>query len=96
MPLVDPGQRIGDVRDVLVGRRDDSAGHIVVCEAGLFRGVVTMEDVLCAPAEATVESVMDSGAPIVGPGSIKRWLATVVQDLLSIWIYLAVTSLVMS
>jgi magnesium transporter len=83
VPVVDPGQRIRDVRDVLVGRRYDSAGHIVVCEAGLFRGVVTIEDVLSAPAEATVESVMDSGAPIVGPGvdqEVAAWRAVRHQE----------------
>jgi magnesium transporter len=53
---------------VLIGRRYDSASHVVVCEGSLFRGVVTIEDALAAPGEASVASIMDSNAPIVGPG----------------------------
>jgi magnesium transporter len=68
VPVVDPGQSIKQVREVLIGRRYDSASHIVVCEAGLFRGVVTIEDARAAPGEAIVASVMDSNAPIVAPG----------------------------
>jgi magnesium transporter len=78
VPVVDAGQRIRDVRDAIVGRRFDSAGHIVVCDGGLFRGVVTMENALSAPAEATVESLMDSSAPIVAPGidqEVAAWRA---------------------
>jgi magnesium transporter len=83
VPVVDPGQRIRDLRDVLVGRRYDSASHIVVCQAGLFRGVVTIEDALSAPAEATAESLMDSGAPTVAPGidqEVAAWRAVRHQE----------------
>lgn len=78
VPLVDPAQRVGDVRDGLAGQRYESASHIVVCQDGRFRGVMTIEDVLTAPAAATVESVMDAGAPIVGPGidqEVAAWQA---------------------
>jgi magnesium transporter len=78
VPLADPGQRIDDVRVMLVGRRYDSASHIVVCESERFRGVMTIEDVLAAPPDATVESVMDAGAPMVAPGTdqeVAAWQA---------------------
>lgn len=83
VPVVDPGQRIGEIRDSLVGRRYDSASHIVVCQAGLFRGVVTIEDALSAPAETSVDLLMDSGAPIVGPGvdqEVAAWRAVRHQE----------------
>lgn len=78
VPIVDPHQRIRDVRDILFGQSYESASHIVVCEAGLFRGVLRIEDALCAPAESSVASVMDPGAPIVGPGvdqEVAAWRA---------------------
>ena len=78
VPIVGPRQRIHEVRDILVGRSYESASHIVVCEAGLFRGVLRIEDALSAPAESSVESVMDTGAPTVGPGvnqEVAAWRA---------------------
>ena len=49
-----------------------------MCEAGLFRGVLRIEDALSAPAESRVESVMDPRAPTVGPGvdqEVAAWQA---------------------
>ena len=78
VPIVDPRQRIHEVRDILVGRSYESASHIVVCEGGLFRGVLRIEDALSAPGESSVESVMDRSAPTVGPGvdqEVAAWRA---------------------
>jgi magnesium transporter len=83
VPLADPRQRIGDVRNTLVSRRYESAGHVVVCEAGRFCGVMRVEDVLAAPVEATVDSVMDSHAPTVAPGTdqeVAAWQAVRHQE----------------
>lgn len=83
VPLADPGQRVGDVRERLVGRRYQSASHIVVCEDERFRGVMTVEDALAAPGHATVESVMDPRAPIVAPGTdqeVAAWQAVRHQE----------------
>jgi magnesium transporter len=44
-----------------------NASHIVVCEAGTFLGIVTIEDLLAAAADAHMESLMDRGAPVVSP-----------------------------
>lgn len=83
VPSADPGQRIGDVREMLVRRRYESASHIVVCAERQFRGVMTVEDVLAAPVDATVESVMDASAPIVAPGTdqeVAAWQAVRHQE----------------
>jgi magnesium transporter len=83
VPLADPGQRIGDVREMLVSRRYESASHIVVCDARRFRGVMTIEDALAAPVDATVESVMDPHAPIVAPVTdqeVAAWQAVRHQE----------------
>jgi magnesium transporter len=56
---------------------------VVVCEASRFLGVVTIEDVLSAPADSSVEAVMDSAAPTVGPGTdqeVAAWEAVRHQE----------------
>lgn len=83
VPIADRGQRIDDVRLMLVGRRYESASHVVICEGDRFRGVITVEDALAAPADATVESVMDPRAPVVAPGTdqeVAAWQAVRHQE----------------
>lgn len=78
VPVVGPHSRVDDVRRVLLGRRFESASHIVVCEGDVFRGVLTIEDALSAPGDAVVGALMDSGAPIVAPGvdqEVAAWRA---------------------
>jgi magnesium transporter len=78
VPIAAPGQRIGQVLGALTGRAYDSASHLVVCEADRFRGIVTIEALLAAPAGVTVESIMDRDAPVVAPGvdqEIAAWHA---------------------
>ena len=78
VPVAGPFQRVGDVRELLVGRRFDSASHIVVCDADTFLGIVTIEDLLLAPADAKMESLMDRGAPVVASGvdqEVAAWRA---------------------
>jgi magnesium transporter len=68
VPVVEPTSRVSAVREMLLGSRYDSASHVIVCQADRFIGVVTIEDLLCAPADASIESLMDREAPVVGPG----------------------------
>ena len=78
VPMAGRFQRIGDVRTLLAGQRYESASHIVVCEADTFLGIVTIEELLSAPADATVESLMDREAPVVAPGvdqEVAAWRA---------------------
>src|SRR5688572_22604442 len=78
VPVAGPFQRVGDVREHLIGQRYESASHIVVCEAGTFLGIVTIEALLLASAEAKMDSLMDSRAPIVAPGvdqEVAAWRA---------------------
>ena len=78
VPVAGPFQRAGEVRQLLVGRRYDSATHIVVCEADTFLGIVTIEDLLFAPADAQMESLMDRTAPVVAPSGdpgVAAWRA---------------------
>ena len=78
VPVVEALQRAGDVRLLLAGRRYESASHIVVCEEHTFLGIVTIEDLLFASTDATMESLMDRGAPVVAPGvdqEVAAWRA---------------------
>jgi magnesium transporter len=78
VPVVNPHLLVRDVGATLVGRSFESASHIVVCEGDRFEGIITIEDLLRAPAEARVELVMDRRAPVVAPGvdqELAAWRA---------------------
>jgi len=78
VPVAGPSERVGDVRELLVGQRYECASHIVVCEADQFLGMVTIEDLLCAAADAKVESLLSRRAPAVAPGvdqEVAAWRA---------------------
>jgi magnesium transporter len=72
------GDRSEDVRRRLVGQRYESASHIVVCAGASFLGVVRIEDLMAAPADATMGDLMDRNAPAVAPGvdqEVAAWHA---------------------
>jgi hypothetical protein len=53
--VVGPFELVNDVRARLVGQCYESASHIVVCEADRFLGMVTIERLLVAEADATMD-----------------------------------------
>jgi magnesium transporter len=78
VPVAGRFQRVGDVREHLIGQRYESASHIVVCEADTFLGIVTIEELLFASADAKMESLMDREASIVAPAvdqEVAAWRA---------------------
>jgi magnesium transporter len=78
VPIVEPGRDVGDVRQMLVGQSYDSASHIVVCRDDRFAGILTIEKVLAAPADAVIDSLMDQQAPVAAPGvdqEVAAWRA---------------------
>lgn len=48
------------LRAAPAGHRYESASHVVVLEGERFRGLIRLEDLLSAPADATAASIMDS------------------------------------
>jgi magnesium transporter len=83
VPITAPATRVADVRDSLVGRRFDIASHIVVCTEDRFSGILTIEELLHAPGDASVESIMDRSAPVVAPGvdrEVAAWHAVRHQE----------------
>jgi len=78
VPLTSPGNTIAEVRQAMIGQRYETASLVVVCENGYFKGVLRIEDLLAAPADARVDSVMDREPPIVAPGldqEVAAWHA---------------------
>jgi magnesium transporter len=68
VPIVEPTALARDVRAALTNRAYESASHLVVCRDGRFLGIVTIEELIRAPGESSVESFMDRDAPRVAPG----------------------------
>lgn len=64
IPTAAPGDRVADVRAALVGRRFDSAGAIAVLEGDVLVGLVSVEDLLAAPAGTAVEDLSYREAPV--------------------------------
>jgi magnesium transporter len=78
VPVTTPASTIAEVRQALIGQHYETASLVVVCEAGKFMGVVRIEDLLAAPADAQVLTVMDRDAPFVAPGldqEVAAWHA---------------------
>jgi magnesium transporter len=78
VPVVTPARRAEEVRRHLLGQRYESASLIIVCDAQKFLGVVRIEDLLSASADATLSDLMDRDAPVVAPGvdqEVAAWQA---------------------
>jgi magnesium transporter len=57
-----------EMRLALTAHRFDLVSHAAVCDDGRLVGVIRIEDLLAASADATAEFIMDSQPPAVGPG----------------------------
>lgn len=78
VPLSAPQQTAEELRRTLPGRRYETASHLVVVDGERFLGLIRLEDLLAAPAEATAASLMDAEAPVVAPGidqEVAAWRA---------------------
>jgi magnesium transporter len=71
-------QRAGDLRDQLVGARHETVSLVVVRDGERVVGIVSMEDLLAAPADSRLGDVMDRDPPLVAPGvdqEVAAWRA---------------------
>lgn len=78
VPTVTPATLAGDARRGIAGRRYASATHVAVCEDGLLRGMVRIEDLLAADELAAVAEFMDRDPPKVSPTTdqeVAAWQA---------------------
>ena len=66
VPIVGPSETVGQIRAGLAGRQFESATDVAVCEGARLVGLISIEVVLAAPAEAAAREVMDPDPPIAG------------------------------
>ena len=79
VPIASPEETADSVLRRMQGMRFDSAGVVAVCSGQRLVGLVTIERLLAAPAQATLATVMDDQPPVVRPGADQEhaaWLAT--------------------
>lgn len=67
VPMGGPTQKAGDVRDALSGVQFDSASSVAVLESGRLVGLVPIEHLLAAPADAPLRGLMNSDPAVAGP-----------------------------
>ena len=72
VPVAAPHDRVGDLRAGLAGQRLESARAVAVLADGRLVGVVSIEALLAAPADALVEAIMDADPPTVSPGVARE------------------------
>ena len=78
VPRCTPGDRAGDIRRDLVGRRFESAGDVAVLDGARLVGVVRIEDLLAAADDARAADLMDPDPPRIAPGTdqeVAAWQA---------------------
>ena len=68
VPIASPLTQVSDLRRSLEGTTFESATHIGVCDDRKLVGVLKIEDLFGALAEAKVSDIMDRDPPVVAPG----------------------------
>lgn len=84
VPMCTPAATAGQVRDILAGRRFDSAADVAVCsrsdgEAPRLLGLIPLAAVIAADPDVPARDLMDPDPPIVGSGLHQEkaaWKAT--------------------
>ena len=69
VPVARPAQAVAEVRAALAGQAYDCADDVAVLEGPVLVGVLPIERLLGAPADARVADVMDADPPVVAPGT---------------------------
>ena len=69
VPVARPAQAVAEVRAALAGQAYDCADDVAVLDGPVLVGVLPIERLLGAPADARVADVMDADPPVVAPGT---------------------------
>lgn len=72
VPIAAPHDRAGDLRHGLAGLVVDCADDVAVLADGRLVGLLALERLLGAPADARVEEIMDPDPPTVPPGEAQE------------------------
>jgi magnesium transporter len=78
VPVAAPSARVGDIRRSLEGQQFDTVAEIAICEEDKLVGLLSVEDLLAAPADAMASTRMDADPPVVAPGmdqEVAAWKA---------------------
>jgi magnesium transporter len=78
VPACAPGETAGAVRRAMAGRRFESVDAVAVIEGGRLAGLVRLVDLVAAPEDAPVASLMDADPPRISPGAdqeVAAWTA---------------------
>jgi magnesium transporter len=75
VPVAGRLERVGDVRDALVGEIYDCVDDVAVLDADALVGIVPIERLLAAPADARIADVMETDPPVVAPGADQEQVA---------------------
>jgi len=78
VPIAGPEETADEVRKALLGQRFDYAGDIAVCRNERLVGLVALEDLLAAPADARMAELMGPSPPVAHAGMDQEqavWLA---------------------
>lgn len=68
VPMAEPADLAGEVRQILGKESFESISHIVICREGRFQGILGIEKLLAAPEDCPVGDIMDREPLLVGPG----------------------------
>jgi magnesium transporter len=68
VPTAEAGTTVGEVRSSLAGRSYESADELIVLDGDRLAGVIGIERLLAAGADARLTEVMDLDPPAIGPG----------------------------
>ena len=80
VPVARREQHVGEVRRELLGREFQCAEDVVVLESGRLVGLVSIERLLAADSNASVENVMDPDPPKVAPDTDQERAALRMVD----------------
>lgn len=69
VPIAAPGDTVGDLLAAMRGQVFESADVVAVCTGTKLSGLVTIERLFAARADATVSEVMDPEPPTIHPGA---------------------------
>jgi magnesium transporter len=75
VPTTRPEATAGEIRAALVGQQFDCATDVAVCEDGHLLGLLPLESLLAAPADAPARTIMDPDPPVVTPGADQEHAA---------------------
>ncbi len=78
VPVAAPQDTAGAVRASLIGANFECVSHIAVLENARFTGLLRVETLMNAPADAVVSALMDRDPPVVSPGvdqELASWKA---------------------